>query len=151
MFLIQCSNEISELEARYVRNLNEDTTSVTLTAEDLEGCSPTFLSSLRRDGDRYIVTMKPPDVRGVLLTAARSSARQRVLETQESRCLDANLPLLERILRLRAEAAALVGFPNHAAYRIKPTVAATVQNVSALLYVRAQFSVVALMPTQLQH
>lgn len=43
--------------------MNEDTTSLTLSKEDLQGMPDDWLSGIKRDDDgKYIVTMKYPDI-----------------------------------------------------------------------------------------
>jgi Zn-dependent oligopeptidase len=44
------------------------------------------------------------------------STRQKLEFGYNTRCMDTNTPILEELVRLRAEQAALLGYPTHAAY-----------------------------------
>ena len=134
--------QIGALEGRYIQNLNEDTTSLVFSAAELEGCRPSFLSTLRREGDSYIVTMKPPDVQGVLLTAEHEETRRRVIRARDGRCSDSNGKVLKELLGVRARASRLAGASSHAELRLKGTLAGTVDRVEALLYAVALLYIV---------
>jgi metallopeptidase MepB len=65
-------------------------------------------------------------------TATNSSTRKRIYIYNENRCLD-NAPLQKEIFILRDEAARLLGYPSHAAFKLESTLAQTPKTVHQLL------------------
>lgn len=60
--LVELRKKASELSNTFERRLNEDTTAVAFTAEELEGCEQIFIDSLKQvaheGGPKYSVSMK---------------------------------------------------------------------------------------------
>ncbi|KAF9112868.1 hypothetical protein BGX27_002669 [Mortierella sp. AM989] len=135
--LMEMRSEISGLELDFQKALNEDTTDILLTAEELEGCTESWLSGLARvekDGNQYYrVTMKTPDILNVSRNAVLAETRKRIAVTYRKVCTSTNGPILERLIRLRHEAATLLGYKNHAAYQLDINMAKTVENVDEFL------------------
>ena len=50
--------KISELQLKFQKNVSEDSTSLTFSKEELQGLDDDFLVGLKKDGDKFIVTMK---------------------------------------------------------------------------------------------
>ncbi|KAI7826577.1 hypothetical protein BC939DRAFT_491751 [Gamsiella multidivaricata] len=135
--LMQIRAEISGLELDFQKALNEDTTDILLTAEELEGCTSSWLSGLTKaeeDGKQYLrVTMKTPDILNVGRNAALPETRKRVAVTYRKVCTSTNGPILDRLIRLRHEAATLLGYKSHAAYQLDINMAKTVKDVDEFL------------------
>ncbi|KAF9437455.1 hypothetical protein BGZ76_000661 [Entomortierella beljakovae] len=135
--LNQMRAEISGLELDFQKGLNEDTTDILLTADELEGCSESWLSGLtqtEKDGNIYFsVTMKTPDIVSVGRSAVLPETRKRVVLTYRKVCTSTNGPILERLIRLRHEAAILLGYKNHAEYQLDINMAKTVGKVEEFL------------------
>ncbi|KAG0223458.1 hypothetical protein BGX31_008482 [Mortierella sp. GBA43] len=129
--------EISGLELDFQKSLNEDTTDILLTAEELEGCTETWMSGLatvEKDGVKYYkVTMKTPDILNIGRSAVLPSTRRRVAVTYRQMCVPVNGPRLEKMIRLRHEAATLLGYKSHAAYQLDINMAKTVETVDEFL------------------
>ncbi|KAF9430006.1 Thimet oligopeptidase [Podila epigama] len=135
--LMSIRAEITAKELDFQKNLNEDTTEILLTADELEGCSEAWLSGLKTkivDGKHfYRVTMKTPDTLNVTKNAIRPETRHRVIVTYRQVCIATNEPILEQLIKLRHEAATLLGYKNHAAYNLDISMAKTVENVEGFL------------------
>ncbi|KAG0321692.1 Thimet oligopeptidase [Dissophora globulifera] len=129
--------KISGLELDFQKNLNEDTTSILLTAAELEGCTASWISGLAKvhesGKDFYRVTMKTPDVLNVGRNAALPETRKRVAVTYRQVCTATNGPILDELIQLRHDAAVMQGYPNHAAYQLDINMAKTVETVDTFL------------------
>ena len=141
--------ELADLEAQYMKNYNDDTSSVQFTAADLTGVSDTFLKNLKQTvaapngppnssaasniGPYYIVTTKVTDVMEVLKNAALAQTRQRMLFAFENRASATNSALLAQAIVIREQIAKLLGYKNWADYRIKGNMAKNSKNVMKML------------------
>ncbi|KAI9240210.1 hypothetical protein MVEG_11471 [Podila verticillata NRRL 6337] len=135
--LMAIRSEISIKELDFQKNLNEDTTEILLTGDELDGCSEAWLSGLKTkkidEVNYYRVTMKTPDILNVGKNASLPSTRKRVSVTYRQVCTTTNGPILEQLINLRHEAATLLGFKNHAAYQLDINMAKTVVAVENFL------------------
>ena len=102
---------------QFEANINEDTSHITLTAEELEGLPTTFIADLpaaeeggggggggggaSEKGAGLKLGLKAPLQRPVMQMAASSDTRKRVMAAVSSRCADSNGPILEEIAALR--------------------------------------------------
>eukprot|EP01094_Clydonella_sp_ATCC50884_P017810 TRINITY_DN3179_c0_g1_i2.p1 TRINITY_DN3179_c0_g1~~TRINITY_DN3179_c0_g1_i2.p1 ORF type:complete len:788 (-),score=269.81 TRINITY_DN3179_c0_g1_i2:248-2275(-) len=126
--------EISDLCIEFQKNLNEDTTSLTFTEEELVGLPSSFISALEKnDEGKYIVTLKYPHLFPVLNWGANPDTRRRMEEANALKVNKENVPLLERVLVLRREAAHLLGYKNHASFILEERMAKTHETVIQFL------------------
>ena len=128
--------QISSLEFRFQQHLNEDTSTVTYTLDELAGCQSAFVASLASspDGTGRVVALKPPHILEVMQNAHAAETRRRLVAARDARCADVNLPVLLQVLHARQEAAELAGFASHAAFRLHTSMAETPAAAEALLY-----------------
>ncbi|KAG0213953.1 Thimet oligopeptidase [Mortierella sp. GBA30] len=135
--LTQLRTEIGGLELDFQRALNEDTSFILLTADELQGCTQSWISGLAKvEEDKkhfFKVTMKTPDILNISRNASLPETRKRVSVAYRQVCTAFNGPLLERLIRLRHEAANLLGYKTHAAYQLDINMAKTVENVEDFL------------------
>ncbi|KAF9322698.1 hypothetical protein BGZ91_004122, partial [Linnemannia elongata] len=135
--LMNYRTEISGLELDFQKALNEDMTDILLSADELEGCTESWISGLakaEKDGRHlYKVTMKTPDILNVSRNASLPETRRRVATTYRQVCTSTNGPILERLIRLRHDAAVLLGYKSHAAYQLDINMAKTVETVEDFL------------------
>ncbi len=109
---------LAVLSVDFSSTINEDTTSLVFTEEELDGCSQDYKDSLEKVQDtttKYKVTMKYPDYFGLMRFAKSETVRQKMAFSYESRCLD-NVDRLAEAIELRKEAAELLGYPDHASF-----------------------------------
>jgi thimet oligopeptidase len=115
--LVKLRERIAELQTRFSTNLSEDTTSVEMTREELEGMPDSYLARLKKtDGGKYIVTTKYPDYFPFMENARRTDARRKLETAFMNRGGKQNLQLLDEAIGLRDQAARLLGYPTHADY-----------------------------------
>ena len=113
--LVKLRERIAELQTRFSTNLSEDTTSVEMTREELDGMPESYVSRLKTTSDgKYIVTTQYPDYFPFMENARRTDARRKVETAFMNRGTRQNLKLLDEAIGLRDQAARLLGYPTHA-------------------------------------
>lgn len=108
--------EMSELCIKFQQNLNEDNTFLTFTRDELDGMKDDFIDNLKRDGDKYIVSLKYPEMYPVLKKCRNEETRKKISIARGKQCMVENVPIIERIVELRAQEASLLSFDSHAHY-----------------------------------
>lgn len=126
--LTDLNQRLSVLTNAFEKNLLADTNDLAVvfdTAAELDGLSDGELSAAAQaatdrglDG-RYVVTLTLYTGHPLLASLKNRESRRRLLEASRSRAIRGNdhdnRPVLREIVRLRAERAALLGYPSHAA------------------------------------
>ncbi|WP_342676354.1 M3 family metallopeptidase [Methanofollis sp. UBA420] len=126
--------ELSGLETRYAANLNNDTTTIECTADELAGIPPAAMAAFSQTPQgTYIVTMKYPDYIAVIAYADNADTRKRMHEASSNRQAEANTALLEEAIVLRQKIARELGYATWADYQIDGRMAGNTSNVMAFL------------------
>ena len=129
--LVQVRSRLAELQTRFNTNLDEDTTSIEVTREDLLGMPEGFVSRLKPAPDgKLVLTTKYPDYFPFMENATSGAARRRLESAFMSRGAKENLRLLDEAVRLRDEAAHLLGYATHADYVTEVRMAKNARAVS---------------------
>ncbi|KAJ1965847.1 metalloendopeptidase [Dipsacomyces acuminosporus] len=119
---------LSEISIAFARNVNEGDGRILLTREELDGLPDDYFEGRPTevvDGtEKYVVTTKYPDLVPAMQLARREDARMRLLLTEETRCPD-NVALLQEAVKLRLEAARLLGYKTHAELVLEENMAKT--------------------------
>jgi len=114
---------IADLEADFVKNVEDDKSFVLLSSAELAGLPDDWTARLPRQGAQYELELRP-SLFGLFMSQARDEAARRRVETAfANRAVVPNLPLLVRLLDLRRDAARLLGYPSHAAYVLEDRMA----------------------------
>lgn len=95
--------EISECAVQFEFNLNQDTTAVALTPEELAGLPESFVSALPKAEDapgKVLVDMKAPIRIPVMRQATNAETRRRIEHASQNRAVDTNTSLLVKLVRL---------------------------------------------------
>lgn len=126
--------ELAESELNFSKAVNADKTTVEFSKDELEGCSEAFLSSLEfnKDTHKYVVTMKYPDLLGVLRYAKQEETRRRLVIVDGQRCSE-NMQELAKAVELRGKAARLLGFKDHTELQLADRMAKTPQAVNTFI------------------
>ncbi|RKP18218.1 zincin [Rozella allomycis CSF55] len=134
--LKEIKKKLSNLAIQFSSNMNEDNTTVIFTEEELEGVPADYLKSLNKrvidQKEYFVLTMKYPDVFAVLKNAVNEETRRRMDYSYSTKC-KANLPILEEAVRLRRDAAQVLGYEDHATFRLETRMAKTPENVFKFL------------------
>ena len=130
------SNHVLDATQAYFRPLNED---------ELAGLSASHIELLKQYGkqhelDQPVATLDFPSYLAIMTHAENRSLREEIYKAYTTRASDQsdksefdNTPVMEEILSLRQEMAALLGFNNYAEYSLASKMAPSVDAVDDFL------------------
>ncbi|MFF2544580.1 M3 family metallopeptidase [Kitasatospora sp. NPDC058063] len=140
--LRELNAELAALGTTFQQNVNAATRSAALvldSADELAGLSEGAVAGaaenarvLGRPGG-YVLSLRSTSGQAELARLDDRSVRERLLAASLGRGAEDNGPLAIRMAALRAERAALLGYPSHAAYVVADETSGTVEAVSGLL------------------
>ena len=126
--------KLTVLESQFTANLNNDTTTIECTAEELTGVSAEKMATFQKtDHETYLVTTKYPDYIPVMDNAVLNKTRKRMFSAFVNRQAESNTRILEEALLVRQQIAKELGYDSWAAYRIDGRMAGEVEKVTEFL------------------
>ena len=129
---------LSELSITFQKNLNEEQGGLWLMPEELEGVPQDVVSGLKQgekgteNEGKYWLTFKYPDLFPTQKYCKKAETRKKVFIANENKC-NQNIELFKEAIVLRDEAARILGYPNHATFRIEDKMAKTPETVDDFL------------------
>lgn len=136
------NTRLAELSTAFDQNLFVDTAARSLlldSASELEGLSPDAIAAAEQNAKerghpgKYLLSLQLWSNQSELAFLARRDVREKLFTASVGRGWQANRDVVVEIARLRAERAALLGYPSHAAYQVEEQTAGTVEAVESLL------------------
>jgi len=143
------SEQLSTLCNRFSQNVLDATDAFSLNVADgdeVAGLPASALELARQEAasrgeSGYTFTLKAPSYVPLLTYADNADLRRRAYEAYVTRASEIgpdagrfdNTPVMDEILRLRKEKAALLGFENYAQYSLESKMASSVEEVRAFL------------------
>lgn len=127
---------LSQIQIAFSKNLNEENGGLYFTREELDGVPTDLVDTWDKGtGDnegKLRVSFKYPDLIPTTKFAKNSETRRKVFIANENKCKD-NMALFNDAIVLRDEAARLLGYANHADFRIEDKMAKTSKVVNDFL------------------
>jgi peptidyl-dipeptidase Dcp len=139
------NEEISSLMTQFRHNVlkaSKDGAIVVDNLEELEGLSPEQIGAAERAAaernltGKYLITLQNTTIQPPLARLKSRALRQRIYEASIGRASDGatdNRAVIAKLVKLRAERAQLLGYPNHACYQLEDESAATPAAVRDIL------------------
>lgn len=134
--------ELASLETTFQRNLLADTKARALvldSPDEFAGLSEDAVAAAAENGKalghegKYVLSLKLFSNQSELAALANRDVRKRLLEASLGRGFAVNGEVIRKIVMLRAERAALLGYDSHAAYAVADQTARSVPAVEEML------------------
>ncbi|MBW0518729.1 hypothetical protein O181_058444 [Austropuccinia psidii MF-1] len=129
----ELKQEINDLTIDFQKNLNEENGKIWFTVKELEGVPEDVLSGFEKSQDgKLAMTFKTPDVVPVTQYAINPETRKKVSLGFDSKAA-INIPILNKILSLRRQAAQALGKENWAQHSLQVKMAKNPKTVMDFL------------------
>lgn len=127
---------LSEITITFSKRLNEENGGLWFAPAELDGVPKDLVESFEKgkaeNEGKVRVTFKYPDLFPVTKYCTNADVRKKMFVENENKCNE-NVALFREAVVLRDEAARLLGYPNHAAFRIEDKMAKTPKTVDDFL------------------
>lgn len=132
----EIKQRLSTISIAFQKNLNEENGGLWFTPEELDGVPEDTIVTLKKgEGEnegKLWLTFKYPDLFPTLKYATNAETRKKVFVDNENKC-EENVALFREAVILRDEAARVLGYDNHAQFRIEDKMAKTTKTVDDFL------------------
>jgi thimet oligopeptidase len=129
--LKQIETDIQKLSTDFQTNIYEDETVLVMSPSELKGVPADVVKRLKPSiNGMVIVTMDGPTFNAIMDYASIEATRQKAWTEYKRRGGQKNVALLEKILKLRAEGAKLLGYANTVDYEIETRMAKNAKTVA---------------------
>ncbi|MEV0615565.1 M3 family metallopeptidase [Nonomuraea sp. NPDC050404] len=129
------NEDLSKLSTQFAQTLLRASTESALVVtdpKDLDGFDEAKIESLRKEDGTYVLPLLNYTAQPGLSQLTDRDVRRRLYELSVGRA-PGNFDIAVKMTALRAERAALLGFPSHAAYTVADQTAKTVEAVENML------------------
>lgn len=127
--LTEIEKEISKTGIEFEKNIREDNTQLLFARDELRGVPDELIRILEPAGGLLVITMDYPVVTPLLENCEVESTRQKVWIAYRRRA-PGNVAVLERLLKLRHQAAAMLGYASPADFETEVLMAKNAANVA---------------------
>jgi thimet oligopeptidase len=132
--LTDLRDQLTQAMAEFARNIREGSRTVTgFQPSDLDGLPGDFIARHPPSSGAVTLSTSAVDARPVLTYAKNEELRRQMLVATYNVAAPNNVAVLDRILRLRADIASLLGYRNWAAYDTQVRMAGDEKAVSAFI------------------
>ncbi|CAJ2514002.1 Uu.00g021210.m01.CDS01 [Anthostomella pinea] len=132
----EIKKRLSQIGIEFQKNLNEEDGGLWFTKEELDGVPSDLVDGLEKgtgeNEGKVKLSFKYPDLFPTLKFAKNPETRKKLFISNENKC-NQNIPLFKEAILLRDEAARMLGYPNHAAFRIEDKMAKVPETVNTFL------------------
>ncbi len=127
--LAEIDTELNRLGIEFRGNIAADRTFTLLTEGELAGCDASFLGSLPRVDELYLVRSTGPNLTQIVTYCTVPATREKIVVARGQRASGKNISVLTKLIALRNEKAQLMGFANTAEYETSIRMAGNPQAV----------------------
>jgi metallopeptidase MepB len=132
----EIKKELSDIQIRFQKNLNEENGGIWFKPDELDGVAQDLIDGFQKGEGEHAgqvwVTFKYPDLFPTLKYATIPETRKKLFIGNENKS-NQNVDLFKRAITLRDEAARLLGYESHAAFRLEDKMAKTPKVVNDFL------------------
>ncbi len=121
--LQQIDEQLNKMGIQFEQNIDEDETRVPIAKNELPGVPQDVIDAQPKAGDMYLWGMDYPSFDGLENNCTNAATREKVWLAFKRRGGQKNVDLLEKMLRLRAEEAKILGYKTFADYVVEPRMA----------------------------
>jgi thimet oligopeptidase len=126
--------EVSKLSTEFEQNIRETDTIEKFTKAELDGLPDDFLESVKTGDDEYSFSGKIAAHFSKVLTLAKNEeTRKRMLSARSRHAMAVNLPVLQKVVKLRSEIANRLGYATWADYKTEDRMAKNEKTVRLFL------------------
>jgi thimet oligopeptidase len=122
--------EMNKLGIEFGQNIADDETRVPLTLAELTGVPKDTLDRQTKSGNLILLKVDGPTYISVMEHCPNATTRQKVWLSYRRRAGTKNVRVLEKLIKLRAESASLLGYKNTVDYVIETRMAKNSKNVA---------------------
>jgi len=140
------NGELAQLQTTFTQNVLKEKNASSIVVEnraDLDGLSETEIAAAsaaakaeKQDG-KFVIAFQNTTGQPTLTSLKNRTLREKIMQTSLARNSHDgefdNRQVVTRTVKLRAERAALLGYPNHAAYQLEDQTAKNIDTVNKLL------------------
>jgi thimet oligopeptidase len=127
-------DELTVLMNEYLRNIRERGRRFTVNAKDLDGLPADFIARHKPDASGTLTLSSDiVDARPVLTYAASEDIRKRMYIESNTVAYPENVPVLSKMLAVRAETARLLDYPTWASHDMSSRMSGDVKTVSSFI------------------
>lgn len=127
--LANLKKEITKVGIEFDKNIRSDETRVPLTKAELSGLPEDFLATLTQSGGVYLVDLSYPSYVPIMTYCDNPDTRHKLWLEYKRRGGKKNVETLEQMLKLRAQAAELLGYKTTADYETEVRMAKDAKSV----------------------
>jgi thimet oligopeptidase len=128
------ADELTKLATEYDRNIRDFKGTMSFTSAELKGLPADFLKGLKKDASGNLIAgFSYPEYDPIMTLAEDSDARARYSLAYSARGGARNIEILEKVLPLRQELAALVDQPNFSTFVVRRRMAGAPANIEKFL------------------
>ncbi|MDO8573007.1 MAG: M3 family metallopeptidase [bacterium] len=116
--------KLTSFSRQFQKNINDYHDHIVISPKETRGLPESYLARLTRDKKgNYLVTLQYPDLGPFMENAENAEKRRELADKNSQKGGEKNLVLASKILALRKKNAAILGYKNHAEYKIEDKMA----------------------------
>lgn len=131
----ELQKELAKQCTLYDKNISSDTTTITVSPDELDGLEQEYIDTLKKTADGNIMLgVDYPTYYKILEQCHNQNTRKKIFHAYSNRAYPANSIVLEKIISLRDELAQLLQFDSYAHLNISSEMAKNPETVEQFLY-----------------